>query len=234
MLRVVCWKWTQPGYRDRFTAWHVNVLRRMVARHYADAHEFVCITDDPRGLEDGIRVIPLWNDFGDVSSPHGSAYPSCYRRLRAFSEEAAETIGPRFVSLDLDTCITRDLRPVWNRPEDFVIWGDTTPRSYYNGSMFLMTAGARRQVFEQFDPKRSPAVTRNARLLGSDQAWISYVLGRGQPMWSIDDGVYSFRNHLAGRADLPADARIVFFHGHKKPWNPNVQRSHPWIVEHYR
>lgn len=236
MLSVVTWKWhpTTP-YRSTFSAASVNVLRRMVARHYQQPHVFRCVTDDPRGLDTGIEVVPLWRDFAEVPNPGGSKKPSCYRRLKAFAPEIAAVFGERFVSLDLDIVLTGDVAPLWDRPEPFVIYGDTNPRTHYNGSMWLMTAGARRQVWDRFDPRTSPGKTRAAGVQGSDQGWISYVLGGGEPKWSTADGVYSFRNHIqttGGR--LPSDARIVVFHGKFKPWDAAVLARYPWVRSHWR
>ena len=235
MLDVVCFKWRpRGGYRSHFTAETVNTLRDMVARHYPAPHRFSCVTDDARGLDEGIRAIPLWRDHADLPSPHGGNNPSCYRRLKLFSREAAEIIGSRFVCLDLDCVITGDLRPVWDRPEPFVIWGDTNPRTHYNGSMWLLTAGARAQVWETFDADKSPRRSKAAGQFGSDQGWISACLGGGEATWNKADGVYSYRVHLkAGKAPLPESARIVFFHGHVDPWSPAAQ-SVGWVREHYR
>ena len=232
-LTVVCWKWqTAPGYRSKFDATSVNVLRSMVARHYQKPHRFVCITDDSRGIAAGIDVVPIWNDFAHLKGPNGV---NCYRRLRAFSKEAADIIGPRFVSLDLDCVITADVSPLWDRPEEFVIWGDTARGTPYNGSMFLLTAGARRQVWETFDPLRSPQVAKALGYIGSDQAWIGACLGTQERKWTKADGVYSFRNELAGKTrSLPGGARVVMFHGRYDPWMPLVQHQYKWIREHYR
>lgn len=234
MLSVVCWKWHTPGYRSKFGPETVNVLRSMVARHYPDPHEFVCITDDSKGLDSGIRVIPLWDDLARIRNPMRRG-PSCYRRLKAFSAEAAELIGPRFVSLDLDCVITGDLRPLWNRPEDFVIWGDTAKGTPYNGSMFLLRAGTRRKVWDDFHPARSPLIGRKLGYIGSDQAWIGACLGKHEAKWTAADGVYSFRNQIQKNGGaLPPNARAVMFHGRHDPWCPAVQSKHPWIVEHWR
>lgn len=236
MITVVCWKWKPAnGYRSTFGPDTVNVLRRMVARHYADPHRFVCVTDDPAGIDAGVQIIEPWNDFADVPSPHGGKNPSCYRRLRMFHPEIGQVFGERFVSLDLDVVITGDLRPLWNRPEDFVAWGDTNPRpgSHYNGSMMLMRAGARPQVWTQFDPSKSPQLSLRAGAWGSDQGWISYVLGKGEAKWGKQDGVYSFRNHLQRCPDLPTNARIAIFHGSVDPWRPEVQARYHWVKTHY-
>lgn len=231
-LTVVCWRWEPfKGYRSIFGPETVCVLRAMVARHYRQPHRFVCITDRPEDTPD-VETIRLWDDFADIPSPHGGKNPSCYRRLRAFSAEMADVLGPRFVSIDLDCVITGNLEPLWHRHEDFVCWGDTNPNNAYNGSMFLMTAGARRQVWEQFDPVTSPREAKAAGKFGSDQAWISHVLGPHEARWTKADGVYSFRNDLRRAGQLPSNARVCFFHGQYDPWSPQVQHVE-WIRAHY-
>lgn len=230
---VVCFKWRPArGYRSTFTSASVNTLRSMVQRHYPALCRFVCVTDDPKGLDVGIEAVPLWDDFAKVKNPHGSHQPSCYRRLKVFAPEARDWFGERFVCMDLDVVVTGDLRPVFNRPEDFVIWGDTDRRSWYNGSMFMMTAGARRQVLEDFDPRTSPRQALQAGRFGSDQGWISHKLGPGEAMWGRGDGVYSYRVHIQPTGQLPSDARLVMFHGRIDPWSPRAQ-SYRWVREHY-
>lgn len=238
MITFICWKWTPaPGYRSSYAGEQVNVLRRMVARHYDAPHRFVCVTDDATGIGSDVEVLPLWSDFSTVPSPHGLRNPSCYRRLKAFARDAAQIFGERFVSLDLDTVIVNDLRPLFDRPEDFVIWENTTKdaKTSYNGSMWMLTAGARPQVWETFDPKLSPKVTFREGRFGSDQAWISHCLGPHEVTWNCADGVYSYRVHISRqfRGSLPANARIVFFHGKTDPWDYQAQQ-HPWVRAHYR
>lgn len=233
-LTVLCWKWRpSAGYRSSFGAEAVNVLRRMVARHYARPHRFCCVTNDPDGLDSDVVVIPDREDFKDVPSPHGGQNPSCYRRLRMFAPDAGEVFGPRFVSLDIDCVIVRDMAPVWDRDESFVIWGDTNPKTLYNGSMIMLKAGARSKVWEKFDPKRSPLEAHASGNFGSDQAWISYCLGKGEAKWTQADGVYSFRNEIQRRGgQLPPNARIVMFHGNIDPWHREAQRL-PWVRQHW-
>ncbi len=223
MLTVVTWKWARPGYRSTFGPETVNVLKKMVDRHYPDPHRFVCVTDDGAGLDSGIDVVSLWNDYADLPHPTNAAQPSCYRRLKAFAPEMRDIFGTRFVSVDLDCVIVDDLRPLWNRPEAFVGLAGTQPPTTFNGSMFLMTAGARPQVWADFNPMYSPLNARRAGHYGSDQAWISYVLGAGEARWTPADGVYTYRLHVEpAHGRLPRGARIVFFAGKKDPWNKDV------------
>lgn len=230
---VVCWKWATPGYRSTFGPEQVNVARRMVARHFPHPHKFICVTDDASGLDPQVEVVPAWNDFAGVPSPHGGKNPSCYRRLRMFHPEIGSVFGQRFVSLDLDMVITGDLTPVWDRPEDIVLYGDTNPRTYFNGSMILMTAGCRPQVWTDFDPVESPRIAKAAGHFGSDQGWISYRLGPNEAKWTKADGIYSYRNDIARKGNqIPADAKVVVCHGAHDPWTQPL-KSFKWCQEAY-
>lgn len=234
MLNVITWLWSTPGYRSQFKARHVNIFAAMVSRHLHSPHRVCCVTDIPDGIDPSVTVIPAWNDFAEIRSPYGAHQPSCYRRLRAFHPEIGKVFGERFVMLDLDTVIVGDVTPLWDRPEDIVFWGETDPRSFYNGSMQLHRAGCRPRVWTEFDPLTSPAKAKANGNFGSDQGWISYILGPGEPIWTTADGVYSYRVHLRhdpGR--LPENARIVMFHGGTDPWSPYAQQW-PWVREHYR
>lgn len=238
MLDVVCFKWKPAWahYRSTYTGEHVNVLFDMVRRHYQKPFRFSCVTDDPSGIDGRVRIIPLWPDHSDMVSPHGMQNPSCYRRLRLFARDAAEIIGPRFVWMDLDMVVCRDLAPIFDRREDVVLWQGSAGRNPYNGAMLLLRAGARPKVWEEFDPQRSPIEARRAGFMGSDQAWLCHALGPNEARFTMAEGCYSWRLHLRfNRGKLPADARIVNFAGSSgDPWQKPIQSSAPWIRDHYR
>jgi hypothetical protein len=235
-LNFICWKWQPPmGYRSKFAPDTVNVLFSMLTRHYHAPFELICVTDDPKGIDPRIRVVPLWDDFSKLPSPHGRAYPSCYRRLKMFSEWGDSIFGPRFVSIDLDVVICRDITPLFDNEFDFRMYGDTAKGTPYNGSLIQCRAGTRRKLWDDFDPLESPKLGIAKRYIGSDQAWIAVALGPNEPKFTRKDGVYSYRNELAPRGGhLPNDAKIVILHGNVDPWNPVIQRRHAWIREFYR
>jgi hypothetical protein len=234
-LTFVSWRWQpKPGYRSTFGPETVYALRHMIGQHYRGPHRFVCVTDRPQDLP-GIETIPLWSDLCDMPSPLGHSYPSCYRRLKVFAPDAGEMFGPRLVSMDLDTVITGDITPLFDRPEDVVMWGesDYPGRQHYCGSMWMLRTGTRPKVWTDFHPKTSPLLARKAGARGSDQAWLSYALGPKEARWTRKDGVYSYRKDIARKGiDLPTDARIVFFHGKEDPWNGRMQCV-PWVQKHY-
>lgn len=197
MLTVVTFKWAKPGYRSTFTAENVNVTRRMVARHYPEPHQFVCVTDDPTGIDPEIKTIPLWDDYSTLANPSWAGGPSCYRRLKVFSEWfESQHEGDRLVVVDLDVVFTADLRPLWNRDEPFLIWRPNYARIPVCASMFMVRRGAHREIWDTFDHMLSPKLAGNAGFKGSDQAWIAYCVGRDTPGWTTADGVYGYKDHI--------------------------------------
>ncbi len=222
-LQIVLWKWEAPSRLHivfDFSADAVNRIRRQLAQYLSIPHDVVCITDNPSGIDSGIRIVPLWDD--------GAHLGGCWRRLRAFAPDMAEIIGPRFAWIDLDSVVVGPMDDILSRSEQIVLYrSNSAAGTPYNGSMLLMDAGARRQVWDRFDPGTSPAVTKEAGLTGTDQAWISHVLGPDEAVWDASDGVMHFMRDCV--PELPSQSRIVFFPGMQKMHMPNARRNAPWI-----
>lgn len=241
---IVTWKWKgESGYsREMFDARSVNHLAAMVRRYFPEPHDFVCVTDDSRGIDPKLVevVSPLWprqEELAAARTAHGSYAPSCYRKLRAFDPDLAE-FGSRFVVLDLDMVATAELAPLFDRDEDFVMVRDPSHVHQFNGSLLMMNAGARPQVYNDFDPATSPKESLAAGYFGSDQGWISYkLLGdraaqKQEAMFTKEHGVYSYLRDRLGRFGPPADCRLISFHGLVKPWHQQAQ-AHSWVREHW-
>ncbi len=209
----------------------VQCWANQVSRHLGRPHELVCVTDQPETAQSvpGVRVIPMWRDHFE----HGRDW----HRLRLFSEEMADIIGPRFVCMDLDTVICGGLDPLFDNDHPFMAWRDPN-RDQYCTALFMMDAGAFPHVWETFDPQAALALRTSGMFGGYDQAWISYALP-GQPRWTAEDGVLSFRVDVLGgkplhAAPLPSGARVINFHGKHNPRDPDVQAACPWIADYYR
>ena len=232
---IATFLWSPPrGYRSQFRPEHVNILARMLKRNCPWDYRFVCVTDQKHGFDQQlVELVPLWNDHAHLPSPWGPGGPSCYRRLKVFDPQIEQVLGKRFVILDIDCVIVDDLTPVLLTEESFKIWGQTTLGNHYNGSLMLMDAGVRPQVWSDFDPHKSPDLVKQGGFRGSDQGWISFRLGRGEKTWDTVDGVYSYRLSALRHKPLPVGARIVFFHGRVDPWHPEAQRL-KWVKDHYK
>lgn len=244
-LAVTAWKWrpVQPSGPRYFASEHVNVLRAMVARHLPVPHRFVCITDEPDGLDSRIEAVPMPpQTFGDLVNPHQHRYdrarswgakkyfPSCYRRLWLFSKEA-KALGERILALDVDVIVTGSLLQLVDRDEDFVGWCDErNERPRVAGGAYLLRAGSHAHVWEQFDPETSPRLAADAGYSGSDQAWMSYKLCPGVATWGMADGLTKI-TWLKGEPD--ETTRLVFTAGHSPPWDRTVQRRYGWLMKYW-
>jgi hypothetical protein len=242
VISVVTWLWHTPGFRSDYTAARVNNLYRMVRKHYPKPFRAVCITDIPEGLDADLDVVPLWPDYRNLEAPRkDKSHPGCYHRLKAFASEMKDILGERFVSIDLDCVIVGDLRPVFDREADFVIWAPRKepekqfPKQSWNGSLWMMDAGARSKVWTDFTGKGSAQRAVTAGYYAADQGWMQYVLRHyPEAQWTEADGVYQFRElRRQNRADaLPENARIVFFAGKPDPWDAEAREQAPWIDEY--
>lgn len=234
-LIVVFWKWQKRGYRSQFTSEHVNTAKAMIERNTTKPIEFVCVTDEKMGLHKDIRPIQLWEN---PAPEYGNeARPNCTYRLKAFSSEMVEIIGPKFVWFDLDMVVTGNIDHIVFAEDDFAMWGDTAlGASQYNGSLCVMQAGIHKEVWDDFEGLKSLQDAHRVGYFGSDQAWISYKVGMGKRMFNTDDGVYSFNNHYIkkGIRDMIEGTKLVFLHGSRDPWHVSVQAEYPWIKEYYR
>lgn len=227
MIRVITWLWAQPGGRTEYTSWHVNVWSDMIRRNLTMPHTLACVTDTPEGIDPSIEIIPPPRDFEDIRIPTWPEFrPQCLRRLAMFREDAGEIFGERFVCMDLDCVIGGPLDPFFDTDADFKITPGTIPSRPYNGSMMLLTAGSRAQVYNQFTPEG--AAEAGTLFVGSDQAWISHILGPNEQTWSVGDGLAWY-----GRRGQ-TDPKLMFFPCPVKPWEVAATGTRPWITEHYR
>ncbi len=232
-VTIVLWKWHKAGYRTRFTAEMVNTMLAMLKRNVTVPYRVLCITDDPQGIE--CETYPLWEN----PAPHyGTAKrPNCFYRLRAFDPAMRDILGERFVWLDLDAIITRNIDHILTTRADFGIWRADYEYSPCNGSLVLHRTGTRGEIWDKFNPSDvhpTNGYRGKLMLVGSDQAWIAQNLRPNDKFFGKQDGVYSYRCHLMHQPELPHNAAIVFFHGEHNPGDPDIKRRHAWVRKHYQ
>lgn len=241
-LSILCWRWQSPvGYRSTFAPETVYALKEMLRRHLHMPYRLICITDKPEEIK-GVETMRLWDEGREIPSPFGRHNPSCYVRLKVFAPDAGKYFGPRLVSIDLDTVIVNDITPLFERDDEFVIWGESAkererwgeaPKQYYCGSMWMLKTGTRPLVWTEFDPHVTPLKAKLAGCFGSDQGVIAYTLGPNEATWGRKDGVYSWRKHIHPKGGaLPPEARITFWHGKMDPWSAAGQK-YKWVRDSY-
>lgn len=226
MLHVITFWWGQKYGRE-----YVDRLSSGVRRHLAGRHRFVVMTEAPgqRGLAQTAWAIP------EPDLPL-LATPGCFARLRLFDPDwqAVHGIeqGDRIVCLDLDMIITGALDPLFQGAASFVILGGANASNPcpYNGSVWMLRAGAHQDVCRDFSPAAAAKVPFDS--FPDDQAWFAARMPHAA-VWKVgaSSGIYAFQKPgWPGGDDLPSGARIVAFPGRR---DPSDFRKLPWVRKHW-
>lgn len=238
MINIVCFIWDDPSLNRPYLPEYVDVLASMFERNLSVEHRVTCISNNPQEAfsHKNIIALPEPEDVKRLSSfvtPEGGRFPTCYRRLWIFSEEAKSVLGERIFLTDVDTVLTGDVTSLVSCDGAFVGWCPKIPwgriRQRIAGGLYMMNTGEFADVYNDFD-LQGIADARKAGYRGSDQAWISYKLAGRVKFWDDKkEGLLSIRDFRPER--LPKGARLVTFNGPKKPWDC---LSIPWVKEHWR
>lgn len=235
---VLCMKWG-----TLYSSTYVNVLYRACRAHLACKFRFVCLTDDARGLDDGIEALGI---------PDIGCTPEHYRRgawpkLSVFTDPLYGLTG-RALFIDLDVVILDDLEPFFMLQGPLFGVGGGPDWRYgrvpmeptLNTSTFGFTFGSQRHISDAFsaDPKRASGAFGNEQQFveGTAQVWAPWPEG-----WVI-----SYKRHvrrrslfapLLGPHPIPKGTRIVAFHGKPNPQDfvkGNFGRGYDWIGAYWR
>lgn len=233
-LTVVSFKW--DGWRPLYNKDHVHAQQKMLAHYLQVPHRYVCVTDDPKGLN--CETMPLWKEPIVTKKP---THHDSFCRLKMFSREMAEVFPGWVLMLDLDLLIFRDITDLITWEEFRILKGGVSP---YNGSMWLHQMGTRQHIWDTFDPDKSPfevskhRTPKGKKWVGSDQGWIS-VCCPGERVYDAVDGVFRWSTMIRAYWTRPdkqykvKGARMMFFAGVYKPWQDSMRKSHPDIYKEY-
>lgn len=204
---IGAWRWGAKYGQE-----YVDRLRAGVARHLKQPHVFRVWSPSPE--DDHLEA-------------------GCLCRLRMFSPDWQKMQGikpgDRIVCLDLDMVVTGDLDALFDRPEPFCILQGVNASNpcKFNGSAFMLRAGFRPDVWDDFSPAAAEAV--RTYTIADDQRWMEYKLAP-QPAWGPADGVYGFQKPGHKGEGLPANARLMAFFGARDP--AQFTRL-PWVQQNW-
>jgi hypothetical protein len=223
MLTVACVLKSGGHYNAK----HVRILESMVSRHLIP-DRFVCLTDDAFA-SDRIECVRL-----------RQGWPGWWSKMELYSNRVARE-GSRVLYFDLDVVITGDLGDLARAKEPFIVVGDAyrrgdrSPRHLkgrigYQSSIMAWNAGELEYLYDDFARTAYADMARHRHI--GDQEFLEFHGPRAAYWEDVLPGqVVSYkRNCIPNSGELPACARVVDFHGRRKPWMLDTA----WISEHYR
>jgi hypothetical protein len=256
---VACLKWGL-GYPGIYT----NVLYRALRERLHRTFRFVCITDDPRGLDRGIETVPL----PDFALPREHWVPMMWPKLSVF-KPGLFALGTPVLLLDVDVVVLSDPGVMFDRlakaggihtihdwPRTTELWLRRDPWALRrsNSSAVGFVAGEQNAIWEAFHNSTHDELRAIA---GNDQAFI-HAVGVNQQYWPhawtpsfkktlCRGGPWRIPARILGRVPLPPDAVMVIFHGKPDPadlarppltrWGSPETFGYfpvPWVREYWR
>ena len=237
-VSVLCMKWGA-----KYGPEYVNRLHAMTRRHLAERFRFVCLTDDAAGLHPGVEVAPI------PALPPLPPRERGWRKIAAFSPQAAARLCDTVLYLDLDVVVLGALDPFFQHPGALPMIRDWYHpfRIVGNSSVFRFRPAERLGLFEHFCRNADDIVRR----IRNEQEFLTeYLRGRDELSFWPEAWAPSYRVSCLPPWPLrawrtpepPAGARVVVFHGAPKPPEAiagrrgvlHAYRPAPWIAEHWR
>lgn len=199
---------------------YVRKLRDMAIRWIDRPFRFVCLTDQPHDLPDGVEAVPITKGPGFAP----------WSKLELFNP--ARRWSGRMLYLDLDSLIVAPLAPVLSVPAAFAVTDDPPsghkrPRASdgygrqivrrFNSSVMVWDGGTQTELFTDFRPT---VVTR----LSGDQDWI----GERKPgAYALPRTWFPRMSELQGQPPSPP-AKVVLV---KVPKNEKAAAEYSWFRE---
>ncbi len=172
---------------------YVNRLAAMVERHSTVQHYFLCLTDDPTGIE-------------CAHAPIGTDLPGWWSKLILFNPESALQ-EHRVFYLDLDTIIVGNIDLLLAYDGPFAILSDFYHPEEYGSAVMSIAPGVGHKVWTDFP---------GTGAYWGDQAWIKPCIPDADRWQDCYPGyMVSYKVHC--QEGIPEDARNVNFHGTPKP-----------------
>lgn len=215
---VLCMKWG-----TKYGPEYVNRLYAMVRRQLKGEFNFVCLTDDTRGIRSEVQCRPI--PALDLEIAPGKV-DRAWKKLTTFERDLHGLRGTALF-VDLDVVIVGGLDVFFTQPGEFLIIHDYArpwrrERITGNSSVYRFELGAHSDVLAHFRANMD-AVQKEFR---NEQAYLSDFLHKqGKLAYWPDGWCPSFKYHgipawptnYWREPFVPEGARIVVFHGECNP-----------------
>lgn len=248
---IVCLKWG-----TRYPAMYTNILYHAVLRNTTHPVRFVCVTDDPSGLHDGIDAQPIPPNPGYPDDK----WPNIFLKLAILRDGFAGLQGPTLF-MDVDVVIMDNIDSFFEyRPgenciiHNWIEWHKTIFRKrpdIGNSSVFRFEAGQSGYIYDAFIRDFDEA--NNTSLYPTEQAFLTHAMksNGSKVRWWPEEWVASYKRRC--RPSFPFNlfqspkepqTKILVFHGNPDPDQAitgfrGTKAHHrilpaPWIPNYWR
>lgn len=211
MVHFVCLKAGKA-----FGAEYVNILRDMVMRNLpaGTPGRFVCLTDDPEGLDAGVEILPLPEDL-----------EKWWGKLYLFKRGLFPD-GARVMFMDLDTVIVGSIGKLLEYKGEFATLNDFYQPDRVGPAVMLWRAGDyTASIWDEWVAEGKP------RHPMGDLWWIGQLdqgrfAKRADKLQALFPGMFvSFKAHC--QPYPPTSAKVVCFHGYPRPH----ETGEKWVAD---
>lgn len=228
---VLCVKWG-----NKYIPQYVNILKNMCARHLTVPYEFHCLTEDPKGLDPDVHVIPL---------PNESCIKTWWSKLYMFSPQIP--LQGTILFFDLDVIIFRNIDCLFSHsPNTFQIIRDfnrcrVKDWKLSNSSVMRWEKGKLDYLWTEFKDRANVIMGHNH----GDQDYITKRAAHDINHWP-DEWIRSYKWEMVGRKDtkiikgtkqifqnpptIGEDNRVAVFHGKPNP----LDCGDDFVTEHWK
>lgn len=187
----------------KYGAEYVNILFDMIRRNLPDGTpgRFICFTDDPSGLSEGIETRPIPSDL-----------KTWWAKLYLFAPGVLPE-GERVLYFDLDTVITGPLDRLLEYSGEFAMLRDPFKADWWNSGIMAWRGGIYSHIWSDWIAAGMPEIE------GGDQIWIKQCLKTTDFLQDLyPERFKSFKlDCFDGKP--PRKTMVVYFHGEPKPHN---------------
>lgn len=240
---ILCMKWG-----DKYGPEYVNRLYAMVRKNLTLPFEFVCLTDNPDGLDPAIRHYPI----PELNLPNGLPERG-WKKLTTLGADLYGLQG-RALFLDIDIVIIDNIDSFFTQPQsrDDEVWiirdWKKPWRMVGNSSVYRFNIGALPGLLDYFR-SHFHDIRRRFR---HEQAFLSwYVREHHRLSYWPDDWCLSYKYHVLKKLPFslwqppakPPHGKIIIFHGEVNPpdaivggggkWYRKVLPA-PWLQDYWR
>jgi hypothetical protein len=225
VLNCICIKWG-----SLYSGEDVNKLYRGAKRHSQRDVRFICLTDNRDGLDPKIEALPLREEPYEkrmAMEQVRHTRKGALRKIAMFRPDLIKDLDGPLLVLDIDVLITGDLDEIASYAPGYLCM--SAPFHFHKhsntlgeGSVTKFEPRIHTHIYEDMarNPEASVMLSFN-----SEQAYTSVTAHVHGYFKTFPDGwIISFKQHcrppfprnLYETPKLPADARVVCFHGHPK------------------